>query len=150
MSSVTIASGPLRAQVIGAGPACLSMHLPVLARLRDQGRIVLQSVCDIVPERAAAARRRFGFLEDCGSPMLTDPISMSYIFATARWHYEYGLNALRKGKHLCRKAHRTDFRSGMRDGRGRQGAFLHQAVGGHNRRFHPALMALRGPQEKAG
>ena len=136
MSSGSIASGPLRAQVIGAGPACLAMHLPVLARLRDQGRIVLKSVCDIVPERAAAARARFGFLEDCSSPALDrSDIDVVYIFATAQWHHEYGLDALRNGKHLfVEKPIAPTFAQACEMA---EAAKAHSciAVGGHNRRF---------------
>ena len=35
----------LRILVIGAGPTTVFAHLPVLAKLRDQGRLVLAVVC---------------------------------------------------------------------------------------------------------
>ena len=93
----------LRVLVIGAGPAPDAIHLPVLARLRDHGEIVLTLVCDIQRERAAAARRKFGFLQDSGDGVAalgrTD-IDAVYIFGSAQLHYEYGMLALQNGKHL--------------------------------------------------
>ena len=64
---------------------------------------MLASVCDIQRERAAVARRKFGFLEDGGDAVAalerTD-IDVVYIFGSAQLHYEYGMLALRTGKHL--------------------------------------------------
>src|SRR5258708_40010673 len=57
---------PVRALVIGAGPAAVAMHLPVLAGLRDAGRIELAVVCDIDHERAALALRQLQFCRICG------------------------------------------------------------------------------------
>src|ERR1700730_8337874 len=94
---------PVRVLVIGAGGAAVAMHLPVLARLRDKGEIVLTLVCDIQRERAAAARRKFGFLEDSGDGVAAlerRDIDAVYIFWSAQLHFEYGMQALRKGKHL--------------------------------------------------
>src|SRR6267154_1145730 len=79
------------------------MHLPVLARRRDKGDIVLTLVCDIQRERAAAARHKFGFLEDSGdgtAALERQDIDAVYIFGGAQLHYEYGLAALQNGKHL--------------------------------------------------
>src|ERR1700722_14565908 len=76
-------SAPPRVLVIGAGPAAFSMHLPVLTRLRDQGALVLMLVCDLERERAAAARRKFGFLEDCcdaGVALARPAIEAGYIW----------------------------------------------------------------------
>ena len=75
---------PIRVLVIGAGPAPNAIHLPVLARLRDRGEIVLALVCDIQRERAASARRKYGFLEDSGDGVaLRAPISMLYTLRAA-------------------------------------------------------------------
>src|SRR5579862_4819051 len=96
-------SSPLRVLVIGAGPAAFSMHLPVLARLRDRGAIALSVVCDITRDRAAVARRKFGFLEQSGDAAATlarPDIDAVYLFASATLHHQHGLAALRAGKHL--------------------------------------------------
>src|SRR3979490_512271 len=94
---------PVRVLVIGAGGAAVAMHLPVLAGLRDKGEIVLKLVCDIQRERAAAARRKFGFLEEGGDGVASlerQDIDAVYIFGSAQLHFEYGLAALLNGKHL--------------------------------------------------
>jgi predicted dehydrogenase/lactate dehydrogenase-like 2-hydroxyacid dehydrogenase len=96
-------NSPLRLLVIGAGPAPDALHLPVLARLRDRGEVVLSVVCDIQRERAAAARHKFGYQEDSGDAVaaLERPdIDAVYIFGSAQLHYEYGKLALCNGKHL--------------------------------------------------
>ena len=103
MSSETTLLRPVRVLVIGAGPAPDAVHLPVLAGLRDRGDVVLALVCDIQRERAAAARRKFGFLQDSGdavSALERTDIDAVYIFGSAQLHYEYGMLALQKGKHL--------------------------------------------------
>src|ERR1700743_1709912 len=103
MLAKTSVPGPLRVLVIGAGPTSEAAHLPVLAGLRDRGEVVLSLVCDIQRERAAQARHKFGFLQDSGDGIAalerTD-IDAVYIFGSAQLHYEYGLLALRNGKHL--------------------------------------------------
>src|SRR3954467_2097000 len=92
---------PLRVMVIGAGPAAGTLHLPVLARLRDQGEIVLAALYDLSAERAKAAQGRFGFLEaSCDAAMDRQDIDVVYVFADARGHYRLGLAGLRSGKHL--------------------------------------------------
>ena len=94
---------PLRVLVIGAGPMAMSVHLPLLAGLRDNGELALVHVCDIQNERAAAARGAFGFLEAGGDVegVLGRPdIDAVYIFGSAQMHFQYGLKALRGGKHL--------------------------------------------------
>jgi phosphoglycerate dehydrogenase-like enzyme/predicted dehydrogenase len=144
---------PVRALVIGAGTTTVLMHLPVLAELRDKGDVVLALVCDIERERAAAARRKFGFLEDSGDGVAAlerHDIDAVYIFGSAQLHYEYGLAALQNGKHLfvekpiapsyaqaCKLAETARIRGLV-------------AVGGHNRRFYRSLTAVRAQAGKAG
>ena len=141
---------PLRVLVIGAGPAADWLHLPVLARLRDQGEIVLVLVCDIQRARAAAARRKFGFLEDSGDAVAalerTD-IDTVYIFGSAQLHYEYGILALRNGKHLFVEKPVAPGYAQARELAEVAGARGLIAVGGLNRRFSKSLAAVR---ERAG
>jgi phosphoglycerate dehydrogenase-like enzyme/predicted dehydrogenase len=129
------------------------MHLPELARLRDSHEIVLTQVCDIDRERAAAARRQFGFLEDGGdavAALLRSDIDAVYIFASAQLHHEYGLTALQNGKHLFvekpiapsySQAHALALAARTR------GLI---AAGGHNRRFYKSLAAARTRAGKGG
>jgi phosphoglycerate dehydrogenase-like enzyme/predicted dehydrogenase len=143
----------MRVLVIGAGPTTVHEHLPVLAKLRDAGEIVLALVCDIDRERAAAARRKFGFLEDGGDGLAalqrTD-IDAVYIFGSAQLHYEYGLLALEGGKHLFVEkpiapsyAQAIDLADAARS----RGLI---AVGGLNRRFFRSLTEVRERAGKAG
>ncbi len=153
MSSETSALQPVSVLVIGAGPAPDALHLPVLARLRDRGEIVLAMVCDIQHERAAAARVKFGFLEDGGDGVAalerTD-IDAVYIFGSAQLHYEYGMLALRKGKHLfVEKPVAPTYKQALElaEVARTQGLI---AAGGLNRRFLRSLAAVRARAGKAG
>jgi phosphoglycerate dehydrogenase-like enzyme/predicted dehydrogenase len=139
---------PLRALVIGAGPTTRLAHLPVLARLRNQGRIVLAMVCDIDRGRASAARQQFGFLQDGGdamSALARDDIDVVYIFGSAQLHFECGLAALQGGKHLfVEKPVAPSYTQAMQlvTLAAAQGLI---AVGGLNRRFFKSLAwALEG------
>ena len=144
---------PPRVLVIGAGPAAVSMHLPELARLRDTGEIVLTQVCDIDQERAAAARRQFRFSEESGDglgALRRSDIDSVYIFASAQLHFEYGLAALRNGKHLFVEkpiAPSYSQANAMALEARARGLI---AAGGHNRRFYKSLAAARARAGKAG
>lgn len=144
---------PIRIMVIGAGPAAVQMHLPELARLRDQGQIALAKVCDIQRERAVAARAKFGFLEEGGdgaAALLADDIEAVYIFGSAQLHFEYGLQALRLGKHLfVEKPVAPSYEQALEIARTARAQRL-VAVGGHNRRFYKSLAAVRARAGAAG
>jgi phosphoglycerate dehydrogenase-like enzyme/predicted dehydrogenase len=137
---------PLRALVIGAGPAAVMMHLPVLARLRDAGDLVLQVVCDIDAARCAEARATFGFLAvsgDAHAALSRADIDVVYVFGSAQMHYELGLRALESGKHLFVE---KPIAPGFAEARVLAAAARRcgrVAVGGHNRRFLTALTQLR-------
>ena len=79
------------------------MHLPILAALQQQGALELALVCDLDRERAMAAQQRFGFQQHSGAGLAAlerQDLDVVYIFGSAQLHYEYGLAALRNGKHL--------------------------------------------------
>jgi phosphoglycerate dehydrogenase-like enzyme/predicted dehydrogenase len=141
---------PTRILVIGAGPAAEAVHLPVLARLRDRGEVTLTVVCDLQPERAATARRKFGFLEMSGDAVATlarRDLDAVYILASAQLHYEYGMLALHSGKHLFveKPVAATYAQASELVALARTNDLV--AVGGLNRRFAKALTAVR---ERAG
>jgi phosphoglycerate dehydrogenase-like enzyme/predicted dehydrogenase len=144
---------PVRALVIGAGAAAVAMHLPVLAGLRDKGKMVLTLVCDIQRERAAAARRKFGFLQDSGDGVAAlerRDIDVVYIFGSAQLHFEYGLAALLNGKHLfVEKPIAPSYSEAYKLAQTARDQEL-VAVGGLNRRFHKSLAAVRARAGKAG
>ncbi len=141
---------PARILVIGAGPTTAHVHLPALARLRDRREITLAVICDIDRERAATARRRFGFLEDSGDGLAAlqrSDIDAVYIFGSAQLHYEYGLVALESGKHLfVEKPIAPSYAQAARlaEVAKRHGLI---AAGGLNRRFFRSLTQVR---EQAG
>jgi phosphoglycerate dehydrogenase-like enzyme/predicted dehydrogenase len=153
MASESSVLAPIRVLVIGAGPATVAAHLPLLGRLRDQGEIVLALVCDIQRELAAAAKRKFGFLEDGGDgveAMARRDIDAVYIFANAQLHYEYGLAALYNGKHLfVEKPIAPSYAQAYEMAQAARERGL-IAVGGHNRRFYKSLAAVRARAGKAG
>lgn len=153
MAAETRSLKPLRVLVIGAGPAPEAIHLPVLAGLRDRGEIVLALICDIQRDRAAVARRKFGFLHDSGEAIAalerTD-IDAVYIFGSAQLHHEYGMLALRGGKHLfVEKPVAPTFAQACQLAQlaSAQGLI---AVGGLNRRFSRSLSAVRARAGEAG
>jgi phosphoglycerate dehydrogenase-like enzyme/predicted dehydrogenase len=136
----------VRVLVIGAGPTTMHAHLPVLARLREKGEIVLAVICDIDPARAKAARLRFGFLEESGDGLASlgrTDIDLVYIFGSAQLHYEYGLIALENGKHLfVEKPIAPSYSQAVALAEAARNRGL-VAVGGLNRRFFKSLAAAR-------
>jgi phosphoglycerate dehydrogenase-like enzyme/predicted dehydrogenase len=144
---------PVRGLVIGASETTVLLHMPALARLRDEGRLVLAEVCDLQHERAAAVGRRFGFLKESGDGLgaIASPgIDAVYIFGSAQLHYEYGLEALQRGKHLfVEKPVAPNHAKACELARAaRAGGLI--AVGGQNRRFYKALAEVRARAGKAG
>jgi phosphoglycerate dehydrogenase-like enzyme/predicted dehydrogenase len=153
MAPKTPVTPPRRALVIGAGPAAFAMHLPVLAHLRDQGRIVLAHVCDLQTARARAARERFGFLEassDAQTALACLELDVVYVFGSAQSHFDCGVAALRAGKHLfVEKPIAPTYLQAC------ELAYLARsqglvAVGGHNRRFYESLQRVREMAGSAG
>ena len=147
------AASPPRALVIGAGPMASFMHLPILSTLQRGGRVDLRAICDLDSVRARDARKKFGFAEQCGDAARAierSDIDLVYIFADARVHYEYGLLALSRGKHLfVEKPVAPSYAEA------RQLWDLAQqqqviAVGGHNRRFYLPILEARRRAGLAG
>ncbi|MGO9934496.1 MAG: NAD(P)-dependent oxidoreductase [Steroidobacteraceae bacterium] len=153
MVTETSSPKPVRVLVIGAGPAPDAIHLPVLARLRDRGEVVLTLVCDIQRERAAAARGKFGFVQDSGDGVAalerTD-IDAVYIFGGAQLHYEYGMLALRRGKHVFVEKPVAPTYAQARELAELASAQGLIAAGGLNRRFAKSLAAVRARAGRAG
>ena len=150
MASLHPSSLAPRALVVGAGPMADFIHLPILAELRDRGALDLAVICDLDPQRAKAAREKFGIAEamgDAAQAIVRADIDLVYLFASAQVHADYGRMALEAGKHLFVEkpiAPSSAEASALAELAARRGLI---AAGGHNRRFHPGLGALRG---KAG
>jgi phosphoglycerate dehydrogenase-like enzyme/predicted dehydrogenase len=151
MAAVPVAH-PIRVLVIGAGPTTVSMHLPALAALRDKGEIALVQICDIEHERAAVARRGFGFMEagsDATAALQRQDIDAVYIFGSAQLHHRLGLMALQNGKHVFVEKPIAPSYALARDMAVNAGERGLVAVGGHNRRFYRSLNAVRARAGKA-
>ena len=144
---------PIRALVVGAGETSRLMHLPVLARLRDRGRLDLVEICDLRQDRAEAAQARFGFARssgDAASALRRQDIDAVYLFGDARMHHDLGLAALERGKHLfvekpIAPSH-ADARA-LADAARAQGLI---AAGGHNRRYFRSLQDVKRRGGRAG
>jgi phosphoglycerate dehydrogenase-like enzyme/predicted dehydrogenase len=144
---------PLRALVIGAGPAAVGMHLPVLARLRDAGELSLSLVCDLQSPRAQSARSRFGFGDCTGDALAalqSTDIDVVYIFGSAQLHFDCGHRALESGKHLFVEKPIAPSHAQARELAAIARAQGLVAAGGHNRRFYAALREVRARAGKAG
>ncbi|WP_049974385.1 NAD(P)-dependent oxidoreductase [Azospirillum sp. B4] len=136
--------------VIGAGPMATHVHLPILAGLRDRGLVDLALVCDLDRARAEAAAARFGFgacTGDADAALTRDDIDAVHIYASAQLHYEYGIRALSRGKHLFVEKPVAPSPAQALHMAGLARAQGLVAVGGHNRRFH---LGLRAAQARAG
>ena len=143
----------LRALVIGAGPAALAMHLPVLSRLSNGGRLVLSMLCDLDTERARSAAGLFGFRDhggDAHAALARPDIDVVYVFGSAQMHHGYGLAALAGGKHLfLEKPIAPSHAQAVELVQAAHGAGR-VAVGGHNRRFYRAITRARAHAGQGG
>jgi predicted dehydrogenase len=149
----SLVPGPVRVLVVGAGETSTLVHLPLLARLRDRGRLQLVEVCDLRAERATAAKDRFGFERSSGDAALAlqrPDIDAVYLFGDARMHYDLGMAALECGNHLfVEKPVAPSYAEAraMAEAAHIRGLI---AVGGHNRRFYPSLEEVRRRGGRAG
>jgi phosphoglycerate dehydrogenase-like enzyme/predicted dehydrogenase len=144
---------PIRALIVGAGETSALMHLPVLARLRDRGRLALVEICDVRLDRAAAARQKFGFARSSGdavSALRQADIEAVYLFGDARMHHDLGMAALGCGKHLfVEKPIAPSHAEACEMAEAARGRGL-IAAGGHNRRFYRSFAEVRRRGGKAG
>jgi phosphoglycerate dehydrogenase-like enzyme/predicted dehydrogenase len=142
-----------RALVVGASETAALLHLPVLASLRDAGKLELVEICDLRIESATSARQRFGFAcesADAVSAIAQGDIDLVYLFGGARMHHALGMSALRAGKHLfVEKPIAPSYAEAMQlADAAKAGGLI--AVGGHNRRFLSAFERIRNEAGSAG
>jgi phosphoglycerate dehydrogenase-like enzyme/predicted dehydrogenase len=139
--------------VVGAGPAARALHLPVLAQMQERGDVVLSCICDLDHERARAAHRQFGFLDNAGdaaAALARPDVRAVYLFGSAQLHHQLGLRALDAGKHLfVEKPIAPSFEEACQLAEAARTRGL-VAVGGHNRRFYRALEDVRARAGRTG
>jgi predicted dehydrogenase len=129
-----------RALVVGASETAELLHLPVLAGLRDAGRLELVEICDLRLGNASSVRQKFGFARDGGdaaNAVARDDIDVVYLFGGARMHHALGLAALHAGNHLfVEKPIAPSYSDTVELADAAEARGL-VAVGGHNRRSLP-------------
>ena len=91
--------------IIGAGRIAENAHLPALSQIEN---IRVKYLCDFFTEKAIALKNKFPIVEQVVSSVDTvlddNEVDAVFIFAPNRLHYELGMKALKKGKHLfCEK-----------------------------------------------
>lgn len=89
--------------VIGAGKMTMKRHLPSLFELQKEGHCQIVSVCDINKELADGASKKFSVPKvfyDARQAIEDKDVDTVCIFGPAIVHYEFGMFALMKGKHL--------------------------------------------------
>lgn len=96
-----------RVGIIGTGFIGVGKHLEGLARNQDLAEVV--AFCDLIPERAEAARARFGgeasyVTTDWKQVLADDSIDVVYVCTPNVSHAEISCAALEAGKHvMCEK-----------------------------------------------
>jgi phosphoglycerate dehydrogenase-like enzyme/predicted dehydrogenase len=137
---------PLRALVVGASTTAALLHLPILARLCNEGRICLDEICDIQRHRSLDAKAQFGFSRESGdvyAALRRRDIDIVYLFGSAQLHHEYGKAALEHGKHLfVEKPVAPSYAAALTLVEAARTRGL-VAVGGLNRRFYRSLGEMR-------
>ena len=92
--------------VIGCGRIANNAHFPAFARMQDVVRV--KYACDLIEEKAAAAKEKWGFIENVCTDyrkILDDPeVEAVYVLTPNYVHYTASMDAIRAGKHVfCEK-----------------------------------------------
>lgn len=88
--------------IIGCGGIANGKHMPTLAKMDD---VEMVAFCDIIPERAEAAKKQYGMADaKCYTDyreLLKDPeIDNVRVLTQNRWHCQITVDALNAGKHV--------------------------------------------------
>ena len=91
--------------IVGCGRIAALAHLPALSAMED---VRIKYACDILPEKAAAAKEKFPKIENVIADYkiaLADPeVDAVFVLTPNFSHYEITMAALRAGKHvMCEK-----------------------------------------------
>ncbi len=92
-----------RIAVIGTGSMAVKRHLPALKQLERENRCRLVIVSDISIQAVQIAAKKFEIAEFTTEPdsiFSRSDIDAVYVFASPEVHYEYGMAALKQGKHI--------------------------------------------------
>ena len=88
--------------IIGCGGIANGKHMPTIAKMGD---VEMVAFCDIIPERAEAAKNQYGTVDaKCYTDyheLLKDPeIDNVRVLTQNRWHCQITVDALNAGKHV--------------------------------------------------
>lgn len=131
--------------IIGCGGIANGKHMPTLAKMSD---VEMVAFCDIIPERAEAARNQYGTADaKCYTDyreLLKDPeIDNVRVLTQNRWHCQITVDALNAGKHVLVEkpmAITSEEAKMMIDARDRSGKLL--AVG-YQHKFDADVMYIK-------
>lgn len=141
-----------RTGIIGCGGIANGKHMRVLAKMND---VEMVAFCDIIPERAEAAAKKFGTPDaKCYTDyreLLADPtIDNVRVLTQNRPHAEITIAALEAGKHvICEKpmSITTEEAKAMIAARDRSGKVL--AIG-YQHKFDPDVLYARAESMSGG
>jgi predicted dehydrogenase len=88
--------------VVGCGDVALDTYLPTLSKLRTEGKVEIQAVCDKAQVRAETCQKLFNVKESFTNydQMLASDIDAVVILTPHRFHAPLSLLALKAGKHV--------------------------------------------------
>jgi predicted dehydrogenase len=133
--------------VVGAGSIGIRGALAHLSLEDVQDRVFLAAVCDSVPGRAAAAARQFNVArsyeryEDMLEDMAVDAVTLCSPIAL---HYEQGLKAIERGKHVHFNKTMTTTAAEATDLIDRAAAVALKLVASPGEMLRPLNRAIRG------
>ena len=138
-----------RTGIIGCGGIANGKHMPTLAKMSD---VEMVAFCDIIPERAEAAAKKYGIPgAKCYTDyrdLLSDPsVDNVRVLTQNRLHAEITIAALEAGKHvLCEKPMSISYEEAkaMIDARNRSGKLL--AIG-YQHKFDADVRYARAESE---
>ncbi len=135
--------------VIGCGGIANAAHLPALNAM-DNVRI--KYACDIIPEKAEAARTKFSKIEnvtpDYREVLADEEVEAVWVLTPNYTHYTITMDALKAGKHvLCEKPITVNYALSceMKEEADRSGKMLNIGV---CNRFHRSVEKLREMNER--
>lgn len=94
---------PLRLGIVGVGSLALRAILPHMTQQDIRDRVVVQSLCDPVVERARAAAVEYGIphvARDVDELLAEGDVDAVTIASPIGMHFEHGMKAVEAGKHV--------------------------------------------------
>ena len=135
--------------VVGCGRIANGAHFPAFAAM---GNVRVKYACDLIPEKAEAARQKYDFVEQAITDYrvaLADPeVEAVWVLTPNYAHYTVTMDALKAGKHvMCEKPVTVNYALSkeMADEAERQGKLLNIGV---CCRYHRSVELLRQMREE--